>query len=48
MRIGMPSDGLPVDASVSNQAGTWRADTRSFVRTARRLFDGRIWLSTFR
>ncbi len=44
MRIAMPSGVLGVDARVSDDDGQWRAHAGTFYRTARRLFDGRVWL----
>jgi 2-methylaconitate cis-trans-isomerase PrpF len=45
VRIGMPSGILTVDADVSqDQAGTWTAHSGAFYRTARRLFDGRVYV----
>lgn len=44
VRIGMPSGILTVDADVQCSAsGTWVAHSGAFYRTARRLFDGRIY-----
>jgi 2-methylaconitate cis-trans-isomerase PrpF len=44
IRIGMPSGILTVDAEVSRTAdGTWIAHSGAFYRTARRLFDGRVY-----
>ena len=44
VRIGMPSGILTVDADVSRSAaGEWVANSGAFYRTARRLFDGRIY-----
>jgi hypothetical protein len=44
IRIGMPSGILTVDAEVSRSAtGTWTAHSGAFYRTARRLFDGRVY-----
>jgi hypothetical protein len=51
VRIGMPSGILTVDADVSCAPdGVWTAHSGAFYRTARRLFDGRIYvpaMSTF-
>jgi 2-methylaconitate isomerase len=45
LRIGMPSGVLTVAADVSkNEQGTWLARSGSFYRTARRLFDGRVYI----
>jgi hypothetical protein len=45
VRIGMPSGILTVGAEVSRDgAGQWTAHSGAFYRTARRLFDGRIYL----
>lgn len=45
VRIGMPSGILNVGAEVScDAAGQWVAHSGAFYRTARRLFDGRIYL----
>ena len=44
LRIGMPSGVLTVDADVALVDGAWVARAGSFYRTARRLFDGRIWV----
>jgi 2-methylaconitate cis-trans-isomerase PrpF len=44
LRFGMPSGVLTVDADVVRQDGAWFARTGSFYRTARRLFDGRVWV----
>jgi 2-methylaconitate isomerase len=45
VRIGMPSGILVVGAEVSRDgAGTWVAHSGAFYRTARRLFDGRIYV----
>jgi 2-methylaconitate cis-trans-isomerase PrpF len=45
VRIGMPSGILVVGAEVSQDgAGTWVAHSGAFYRTARRLFDGRIYV----
>jgi 2-methylaconitate isomerase len=43
LRIGMPSGILTVDADVGRESGAWVARAGSFYRTARRLFDGRVW-----
>lgn len=45
VRIGMPSGILTVDADVGRDtAGAWQARSGAFYRTARRLFDGRVWV----
>ena len=45
VRLGMPSGILTVDAEVSRAPdGTWMALSGAFYRTARRLFDGRIYV----
>jgi 2-methylaconitate cis-trans-isomerase PrpF len=45
VRIGMPSGILTVDADVSCGAdSTWTAHSGALYRTARRLFDGRIYV----
>ncbi len=45
IRIGMPSGILTVDADVSRDAGGhWVAHSGAFFRTARRLFDGRVYV----
>jgi 2-methylaconitate isomerase len=45
VRIGMPSGILTVGADVSqDSAGRWVAHSGAFYRTARRLFDGRIYV----
>ena len=45
IRIGMPSGILTVAADVTqNTAGAWVAHSGAFYRTARRLFDGRIYV----
>lgn len=45
IRLGMPSGVLTVDANVSNENGKWTAHSGSFYRTARRLFDGQVWVN---
>ncbi len=45
LRIGMPSGILTVGADVAQEDGAWVARSGSFYRTARRLFDGRVWIS---
>ncbi|MCK8787378.1 PrpF family protein [Roseomonas sp. NAR14] len=44
LRIGMPSGILTVGADVAEEGGQWVARAGSFYRTARRLFDGRVWV----
>ena len=44
LRLGMPSGILTVDADVAREGGAWFARAGSFYRTARRLFDGRVWV----
>jgi 2-methylaconitate cis-trans-isomerase PrpF len=44
VRIGMPSGILTVGAEVSHEDGQWVAHSGAFYRTARRLFDGRVYL----
>src|SRR5262249_53195433 len=44
LRLGMPSGVLTVDADVVSEGGHWIARAGSFYRTARRLFDGRVWV----
>ncbi|HEY8612711.1 MAG TPA: PrpF domain-containing protein [Roseomonas sp.] len=44
VRLGMPSGVLTVDADVVEENGAWEARAGSFYRTARRLFDGRVWV----
>ena len=45
VRIGMPSGILTVDADVSqDRDGIWTAHSGAFYRTARRLFDGRVYV----
>ena len=45
IRIGMPSGILTVDADVGrDMAGAWEARSGAFYRTARRLFDGRVYV----
>jgi 2-methylaconitate cis-trans-isomerase PrpF len=45
VRIGMPSGILTVGADVGQEAGGhWVARSGAFYRTARRLFDGRIYV----
>jgi 2-methylaconitate isomerase len=44
LRIGMPSGVLVVAASVARNAGQWVAEQGAFYRTARRLFDGAVYV----
>ncbi len=44
LRLGMPSGVLTVGAEVAQEGGAWHAHAGSFYRTARRLFDGRVWV----
>ncbi len=44
LRLGMPSGVLTVGAEVAQDGGAWHAHAGSFYRTARRLFDGRVWV----
>jgi 2-methylaconitate cis-trans-isomerase PrpF len=44
LRLGMPSGVLTVGAEVVLADGGWAAHAGSFFRTARRLFDGRVWI----
>lgn len=45
LRLGMPSGVLTVAADVGRGAdGAWVARSGGFFRTARRLFDGRVWV----
>ena len=44
LRLGMPSGILTVGAEVTHEAGVWTATAGSFYRTARRLFDGRVYV----
>ena len=44
IRLGMPSGILTVDADVAQERGDWVAHSGAFYRTARRLFDGRIYV----
>jgi 2-methylaconitate isomerase len=43
IRLGMPSGILTVGADVQQSGNTWAARSGSFYRTARRLFDGRVY-----
>jgi 2-methylaconitate cis-trans-isomerase PrpF len=44
LRLGMPSGVLTVGAEVAQENGSWVTYAGSFYRTARRLFDGRVWV----
>ncbi|WP_428542941.1 PrpF domain-containing protein [Rhodopila sp.] len=45
LRVGMPSGILTVGADVTRDStGAWTAHGGAFYRTARRLFDGRIYV----
>jgi 2-methylaconitate cis-trans-isomerase PrpF len=44
VRLGMPSGVLTVGADVVSDGGVWGVRAGSFYRTARRLFDGRVWV----
>ncbi|MCC6534439.1 MAG: PrpF family protein [Burkholderiales bacterium] len=44
IRIGMPSGVLVVAASVKRQDGQWVAEQGAFYRTARRLFEGAVYV----
>jgi 2-methylaconitate cis-trans-isomerase PrpF len=44
LRLGMPSGVLTVAAEVSTRDGQWRAERGAFYRTARRLFDGFVYV----
>jgi 2-methylaconitate cis-trans-isomerase PrpF len=44
LRLGMPSGILTVGAQVARENGEWVTHAGSFYRTARRLFDGRVWV----
>jgi 2-methylaconitate cis-trans-isomerase PrpF len=48
LRIAMPSGVLVVAASVGRSAGQWVAEEGAFYRTARRLFDGAVYLRASR
>jgi 2-methylaconitate cis-trans-isomerase PrpF len=43
IRLAMPSGILEVDADVDDTDGHWTARSGTFFRTARRLFEGRVW-----
>ncbi|MFG1262382.1 2-methylaconitate cis-trans isomerase PrpF family protein [Xanthobacter aminoxidans] len=44
MRLAMPAGVLTVDADVVPTPDGWQVRSGSFYRTARRLFDGRVWV----
>lgn len=44
LRLGMPSGVLTVGATVTHENGEWRALSGDFYRTARPLFEGRVWV----
>lgn len=44
LRLAMPSGLLSVDADVQRHESEWTAHSGTFFRTARRLFDGRVWI----
>jgi 2-methylaconitate cis-trans-isomerase PrpF len=44
LRLSMPSGVLSVDADVAYENDEWVAHAGTFFRTARRLFDGRVWV----
>jgi 2-methylaconitate cis-trans-isomerase PrpF len=48
LRIGMPSGVLTVAASVKAVGGEWIAEQGAFYRTARRLFDGTVYVRAAR
>ena len=43
IRIGMPSGILEVDADVALEGGAWVARSGAYLRTARRLFEGKVF-----
>jgi len=43
-RLAMPSGVLSTDAEVDRRDGVWTARSGTFYRTARRLFDGKVWV----
>jgi 2-methylaconitate cis-trans-isomerase PrpF len=47
VRLGMPSGILPVDAEVEWTGEQWHARLGTFYRTARRLFDGRLYVPSY-
>lgn len=44
IRLAMPAGVLTVDADVGRTPDGWHVRSGSFYRTARRLFDGRVWI----
>ncbi|MHB8379400.1 MAG: PrpF domain-containing protein [Acidimicrobiales bacterium] len=44
LRLSMPSGVLSADADVAYENEEWVAHAGTFLRTARRLFDGRVWV----
>ena len=48
IRIGMPSGVLVVAASVKREKGQWIAEQGAFYRTARRLFEGAVYMRASR
>ncbi len=48
IRIAMPSGVLVVAASVRERDGAWHAEQGAFYRTARRLFDGYVYVRASR
>jgi len=44
LRLGTPSGVLSADADVTYENDEWVAHAGTFFRTARRLFDGRVWV----
>lgn len=48
IRIGMPSGVLVVAASVKKENGLWVAEQGAFYRTARRLFEGAVYVRASR
>jgi 2-methylaconitate cis-trans-isomerase PrpF len=45
IRLAMPSGVLTVDADVGRRGDSWVVRSGAFYRTARRLFDGRVWFA---
>lgn len=45
LRLGMPSGILTVDAAVVQKDSQWHAQSGSFYRTSRLLFDGKVWFN---
>jgi 2-methylaconitate cis-trans-isomerase PrpF len=48
LRLGMPSGVLTVAATVQHAGGQWVAEQGAFYRTARRLFDGSVYVRAAR